>query len=110
MSKKKEKNISFDRLLEMEKHESKYEILKTVGEGSYGVVSKCRHKETGQFVAIKKFLDSDDEKMTQKIVNREIRMLRVRWLNLLMCSVFRLRCSQPAERHLQVTLLSSLSL
>jgi len=32
----------------------KYENLGLVGEGSYGMVLKCRHKETGQLVAIKK--------------------------------------------------------
>lgn len=64
-------------VFEMERHETKYEVLNTVGEGSYGVVTKCRHKETGQTVAIKKFLDSDDERTVQRIANREIRMLRV---------------------------------
>ena len=32
-----------------------YETLGTIGEGTYGVVLKARHKETGQVVAIKKF-------------------------------------------------------
>jgi len=41
----------------------KYENLGVVGEGSYGVVIKCRHKETGQTVAIKKFLDTEDDKL-----------------------------------------------
>jgi cyclin-dependent kinase-like len=36
-----------------------------VGEGSYGMVLKCRHKETGQLVAIKKFLESEDDKMVK---------------------------------------------
>ena len=35
----------------------KYENAGVVGEGSYGVVMKCRHRETGQMVAIKKFLE-----------------------------------------------------
>jgi cyclin-dependent kinase-like len=54
----------------------KYENLGMVGEGSYGVVIKCRHKETGQVVAIKKFLDTEDDKTVKKIAMREIRMLK----------------------------------
>ncbi|KAL3875407.1 hypothetical protein ACJMK2_033355 [Sinanodonta woodiana] len=54
----------------------KYENLGLVGEGSYGMVLKCKHKETGQLVAIKKFLESDDDKMVKKIALREVRMLK----------------------------------
>nr|XP_019779992.1 cyclin-dependent kinase-like 3 isoform X3 [Tursiops truncatus] len=32
-----------------------YETLGKVGEGSYGTVMKCKHKDTGQIVAIKQF-------------------------------------------------------
>ena len=56
----------------------KYDNLGMVGEGSYGMVMKCKHKETGQIVAIKKFLESEDDKMVKKIAMREVRMLRVR--------------------------------
>jgi len=55
----------------------KYENQGLVGEGSYGMVLKCRHKETGQLVAIKKFLESEDDKMVKKIALREVRMLKV---------------------------------
>ncbi|XP_052265731.1 cyclin-dependent kinase-like 2 isoform X2 [Dreissena polymorpha] len=54
----------------------KYENQGLVGEGSYGMVLKCRHKETGQLVAIKKFLESEDDKMVKKIALREVRMLK----------------------------------
>jgi serine/threonine protein kinase len=40
---------------------NKYEVLSVVGEGAYGVVLKCRNRETGEIVAIKKFKDSDGE-------------------------------------------------
>ncbi|VDP98196.1 unnamed protein product [Trichobilharzia regenti] len=40
----------------------KYENLGLVGEGSYGMVIKCKNKETGRIVAIKKFIDSEDDK------------------------------------------------
>ncbi|XP_028400917.1 cyclin-dependent kinase-like 2 [Dendronephthya gigantea] len=54
----------------------KYENLGLVGEGSYGMVMKCRHKESNQIVAIKKFLESEDDKMVKKIAMREVRMLK----------------------------------
>ncbi|KAM6949244.1 cyclin-dependent kinase-like 1 [Aplochiton taeniatus] len=54
----------------------KYENLGLVGEGSYGMVMKCRHRETGRIVAVKKFLESDEDKTVKKIALREIRMLK----------------------------------
>lgn len=38
---------------------NKYEVVGVVGEGAYGVVLKCRNKETGEIVAVKKFKESD---------------------------------------------------
>lgn len=55
----------------------KYEKLGKIGEGSYGVVFKCRNKETGVIVAIKKFVESDEDPLIKKIAMREIRMLKV---------------------------------
>jgi cyclin-dependent kinase-like len=57
----------------------KYEKLNKIGEGSYGVVFKCRVRETGQVVAIKKFVESEDDPIIKKIAMREVRMLKVRW-------------------------------
>ncbi|MEE6520831.1 hypothetical protein FKM82_018774 [Ascaphus truei] len=54
----------------------KYENLGLVGEGSYGMVMKCRNKENGRIVAIKKFLESEDDKMVKKIAMREIKLLK----------------------------------
>ncbi|XP_055757213.1 cyclin-dependent kinase-like 2 [Salvelinus fontinalis] len=54
----------------------KYENLGMVGEGSYGMVMKCRHKENGRIVAVKKFLESEDDKTVKKIALREIKMLK----------------------------------
>ncbi|XP_039996622.1 serine/threonine-protein kinase ppk16-like [Xiphias gladius] len=54
----------------------RYESLGPVGEGSYGTVLKCRHRDSGRLVAIKKFVDSDDDKAVKKIALREIRLLR----------------------------------
>lgn len=56
----------------------KYENISVVGEGSYGIVMKCRHKETGQIVAIKKFIETEEDQNVRKMALREIRMLKVR--------------------------------
>lgn len=55
----------------------KYEQISVVGEGSYGLVMKCRHKETDQIVAIKKFLETEEDATIRKMALREIRMLKV---------------------------------
>jgi len=56
--------------------QKKYEVIGIVGEGAYGVVYKCRNKETGQFVAIKKFKETEDE-LVQKTMRRELKMLQM---------------------------------
>lgn len=55
----------------------RYEKLSRLGEGSYGVVYKCRDRETGQLVAVKRFVESDDDPAIRKIALREIRLLKV---------------------------------
>ncbi|XP_012936798.1 cyclin-dependent kinase-like 1 [Aplysia californica] len=54
----------------------KYERISKIGEGSYGVVFKCRNRETSQLVAIKKFVESEEDPLIKKIAMREIRMLK----------------------------------
>mmetsp|Transcript_26383 Transcript_26383/g.47370 ORF Transcript_26383/g.47370 Transcript_26383/m.47370 type:complete len:549 (+) Transcript_26383:1875-3521(+) len=54
---------------------NKYEVQGVVGEGSYGVVLKAKHRETGEIVAIKKFKEQDDETL-QKTFMREVKLLR----------------------------------
>lgn len=54
----------------------KYEKLAKIGEGSYGVLFKSRNKDTGQVVAIKIFVESEDDPLIKKIAMREIRMLK----------------------------------
>ncbi|KXZ42328.1 hypothetical protein GPECTOR_161g127 [Gonium pectorale] len=53
-----------------------YEIISIVGEGAYGVVLKCRNKETGEIVAVKKFKESDEDEIVRKTTLREVKMLR----------------------------------
>ena len=55
-----------------------YEKISAIGEGTYGVVMKCRNRETGQTVAIKKFKESEDDLQIRKTALREVRMLKVR--------------------------------
>ncbi|NXW74404.1 hypothetical protein DUI87_08653 [Hirundo rustica rustica] len=54
----------------------KYQVLGLVGEGSYGVVTKCRNRENGQVVAVKKFLEGDNDAAVRKIALREIKLLK----------------------------------
>ena len=56
---------------------NKYEVLGVVGEGAYGVVLRCRNKENGEVVAIKKFKESDDDEMLRKTTLREVKLLRM---------------------------------
>ena len=55
----------------------RYEKLSQIGEGSYGKVYKCRARDSGSLVAIKKFTESEDDPLIKKIALREIRMLKV---------------------------------
>ena len=61
---------------------NKYEVLGVVGEGiiysgAYGVVLKCRNKESNEIVAIKKFKESDDNELVYKTTVRELKLLRL---------------------------------
>ena len=53
----------------------KYEVLGIVGEGAYGIVYKCKNKENGKIVAMKKFKDIEDE-LVKKTMKRELKMLK----------------------------------
>ena len=67
---------------------NKYSIIGCVGEGSYGIVLKCREKDNGTFnhkiyviiagtfVAIKKFRSSDDDPIFVRTSVREVKILR----------------------------------
>jgi cyclin-dependent kinase-like len=53
-----------------------FDLLGTIGEGTYGVVLKARHRESGQIVAIKKFKESDEDEQVRKTALREVRILK----------------------------------
>ena len=42
-------------------HNQAYEELGKLGEGTYGTVLRCRHKGTGELVAVKRFKESGEE-------------------------------------------------
>lgn len=56
---------------------NKYQVLHLVGEGAYGIVLKCRDKETGTEVAIKKFKESEDDELVRKTILREVKVLQM---------------------------------
>jgi serine/threonine protein kinase len=54
----------------------KYEKIEKVGEGTYGVVYKCKHKKTNEYVALKKIrLENEDEGIPSTAI-REISILK----------------------------------
>jgi cyclin-dependent kinase-like len=56
---------------------NKYEVLGVVGEGAYGVVLRCKNKDTSEVVAIKKFKESEDDEVVRKTTLREVKILRM---------------------------------
>ena len=55
----------------------RYEIISVLGKGSYGIVHKCKDRETGEIVAVKKFIASGDGKQMKKTFQREVTLLQV---------------------------------
>ena len=53
-----------------------YKVLELLGSGAFGQVRRCRGLRSGEFFAMKKFLDKDDKKM-QLIFRRELVLLSV---------------------------------
>ncbi|KXS15992.1 Pkinase-domain-containing protein, partial [Gonapodya prolifera JEL478] len=53
-----------------------YDKISPIGEGTYGMVMKCRHRESGLTVAIKKFKESEEDMQIRKTALREVRMLK----------------------------------
>ncbi|XP_065210912.1 cyclin-dependent kinase-like 4 [Planococcus citri] len=53
-----------------------YEVLSVAGEGSYGIVMKCRHRHSKEIVAIKKITDYNNDNYVKKMILREVRILK----------------------------------
>lgn len=58
-------------LLVKGKQRKKYYNFRT-----YGIVTKCKYKPTGQIVAVKQFKDSEEDEHIKKIAVREVRILK----------------------------------
>ena len=62
---------------------AKYDVESVVGEGAYGVVLKCRHRESGAICAIKKFKDETQRRggerghSVKQTATRELQLLRL---------------------------------
>merc|ERR1719284_2126960 len=56
---------------------NKYDVQGVVGEGAYGVVLKCKNKDTNEIVAIKKFKESEEDEVVRKTTLREVKILRI---------------------------------
>ena len=54
----------------------KYKKIEKLGEGTYGVVYKARHKETGDIVSLKRIRLDDEEEGLPSTAVREISLLR----------------------------------
>jgi serine/threonine protein kinase len=54
----------------------KYEVIKALGQGTWGVVHMARQKSTGRFVALKKIKSERPEEGINFTAIREIKLLR----------------------------------
>lgn len=51
----------------------RYEIVETVGEGTYGIVLKCRDRRSGKYVAVKQYKHLNDNEYVRRTMTRELR-------------------------------------
>ena len=56
--------------------DKKYEYIKCIGRGAYGVVCSALNKETGEKVAIKKVPNAFEDLIDAKRIVREIKLLK----------------------------------
>lgn len=56
--------------------DERYEVIKQVGSGAYGVVASALNKQTNKKVAIKKVINAFDDLIDAKRIVREIKMLK----------------------------------
>lgn len=71
-TKKKSKNIAGTTFI----YDQKYEYIKQIGIGAYGIVISCLDTETGEKVAIKKITNAFEDLVDAKRIYREIKLLK----------------------------------
>ena len=49
-----------------------YENLGKIGEGTYGIVLKCRHRVSRELVAIKRFRQGEEDEQARNIRKEEV--------------------------------------
>ncbi|OHS95173.1 CMGC family protein kinase [Tritrichomonas foetus] len=74
LTKKRIKKMSF--IFRLNSIEDRFEPIVEIGKGTYGLVQKCRDKETNQFVAVKKIIQRAKNDDFLKNTIREIVLLR----------------------------------
>ena len=57
--------------------DKKYEVIKRLGQGAYGVVCSCKNKENGKIVAIKKITNAFNDLIDAKRIVREIKLIHM---------------------------------
>ena len=63
---------------EVDKHvQRKYEVIKKLSKGSYGIVYKARDRKAGHIVALKKIFDAFENATDAQRTFREIMYLQV---------------------------------
>ncbi|CAD8177060.1 unnamed protein product [Paramecium octaurelia] len=56
--------------------DEKYEFIKQIGQGAYGVVCSAKNKKNGQMVAVKKIPNAFEDLVDAKRIVREIKLLK----------------------------------
>lgn len=82
-------------LLRREKMENVYEVLQTLGRGSFGIVRKVRRREDGKTLVVKEMdYGAADEKQKEQIV-AEVRYMGEEYYRCcaVLCSVQLLTCN-----------------
>ncbi|CAG9467123.1 unnamed protein product [Pedinophyceae sp. YPF-701] len=75
-----EEDSAMPEAITVDELKQRYQMLDMVGEGAYGMVMKCRSRESGVYVAIKEFKVDDtdpDAAEVRRTALREVRLLRM---------------------------------
>ncbi|KAF9797742.1 hypothetical protein SFRURICE_017937 [Spodoptera frugiperda] len=70
---------AFDQYLDRYVSIEDYQYIKTIDEGTYGVVYRATHKQTGELVAVKQLKFLDSEESFSIAAARELKLLMNLW-------------------------------